>query len=176
MTGPAPAGAGPALEPVRVELLRIARAEARAIRDQAEHDAQKLLGQAREEAEAIARRARQQGAQEGARSARTLLTGAHRTAREVVLAAQAEAYWELRRRTLVRVHALRAGSDYPLLLHRLMARARRLLGPAAEVHEHPDGGVVAVTADGRRADYTWDALATRAVERAGVEVAGLWEP
>ncbi|GAB2920724.1 hypothetical protein GCM10027075_20790 [Streptomyces heilongjiangensis] len=71
--------------------------------------------------------------------------------------------------------ALRGTEDYASLRAWLEQRARALLGPAADVAEHADGGVVA-RAPGRRVDLSLTALADRATDRVGGEVRTLWEP
>jgi hypothetical protein len=88
---------------------------------------------------------------------------------------RAEAYAELRRRSVERARDLRNSAEYNDVLDRLGQRARRLLGPDAEIAEDPDGGVVARAA-GRRVDLTLDALVARALDRFGAEAQKLWSP
>jgi vacuolar-type H+-ATPase subunit E/Vma4 len=175
MTAPAPDRAAEALGPVRAELLRAAHADAEAVLDRAEREAATLLDRARAEARAILEEARRQGEADGAAAARDLLVRARRQARTRTLAARREAYDALRHETAARVGELRRTTDYPGLRKRLERRARLLLGPGAEVIEHPGGGVVA-RAPGRRVDLSLTALADRALERMRGEVGTLWEP
>ncbi|WKX69014.1 V-type ATP synthase subunit E [Streptomyces sp. XD-27] len=163
------------LEPVRAELLRRARADARELLGRADREATDLLRRAGAQAEAVLAEARRQGREEGMRAARDVLARARRTARAHELAARRDAYEELRRRTAERVRGLRGSPEYPALLERLTRHARLLLGSGADVTEHPSGGVVAV-AGGRRVDCTLDALAARALARLGAETEHLWAP
>ncbi|MFJ9902215.1 hypothetical protein ACIRVK_04800 [Streptomyces sp. NPDC101152] len=175
MTPPAPDRATEALDPVRAELLRAAHADAEAVMDRAEQEAATLLDRARAEASAILEEARQQGEADGAAAARDRLVRARREARSRTLAARREAYETLRHNTAVRVGKVRRTAEYAELRKRLERRARVLLGPTAEVTEHPGGGVVACT-PGRRVDLSLTALADRALDRMGGEVRSLWEP
>ncbi|MEU1799457.1 hypothetical protein [Streptomyces sp. NPDC019937] len=161
----------PALAPVRAELLRTARAEARETRDRADREAAALIGEARARARAIVEEAHRQGEREGSAAARGIKAGARRDARMRELAAREAAYEELSRRALAHVCQKwgRAGLD------RLRERARALLGPDAEITEIPGAGVVA-RAPGRRVDCTADSLTARALDRLGAEVETLWSP
>ncbi|MFF4603211.1 hypothetical protein ACFY12_10745 [Streptomyces sp. NPDC001339] len=174
MRTPASDRTAAALEPVRGELLRAAHAEAGALLARADEEAAALLKEARAEALAIVESARRQGEAEGAAVGRSVLVRARRTARARELTARREAYEELRLRAVDRVRALRHSAGYPSLLDRLTCRARHLLGPDAQVTEHPAGGVVA-HAPGCRVDCTLDALAARALDRLGTAAEALWE-
>ncbi|GAB7035462.1 V-type ATP synthase subunit E family protein [Streptomyces sp. NPDC021749] len=175
MRTPVPGEAGAALEPVRTELLRAAHADAQALRAEADREAADVLEAARAEERSILDEARRQGEAEGEAAGRAVLVQARRTARAGDLGARRAAYEQLRRLATARVRALRDTDGYRSLLHRLVLRARGLLGPDAEVTEHPDGGVVARAA-GRYVDCTLDALAARALDRLGSEVEKLWVP
>jgi vacuolar-type H+-ATPase subunit E/Vma4 len=175
MTTPAPEQTTDALSPVRAGLLRAAHADAEALLAHAEREAAALLDQAGAEARAILDEARRQGEADGSDAARDLLVRARRDARSRVLAARREAYQELRREAAERVRALRQTDGYTSLRAWLEQRARALLGPAADVSEHADGGVVA-RAPGRRIDLSLTALADRAVDCVRGEVGSLWEP
>ncbi|MFF7647567.1 hypothetical protein [Streptomyces canus] len=175
MTPPAPDRATEALGPVRAELLRAAHADAEAVLARAEREAAALLDRSRAEGRAILEEARRQGEADGAATARDLLVRARREAGSRALAARREAYEALRRETAERVGELRRTTGYPGLRKQLEQRARVLLGPGAEVSEHPGGGVVA-RAPGRRVDLSLTALAERALDRLGGEVRSLWEP
>ncbi|MGW2928693.1 hypothetical protein ACWC8S_27860, partial [Streptomyces fungicidicus] len=132
------------------------------------------LHRARPQAAAVLDEAHRQGEADGADAARDLLVRARRKARARTLAARRESYAELRREVTARVRALRRTDGYADLLERLDHRARALLGPDAEVTEHPEGGVVA-RAPGKGADLSLPALAGRALDRLGGEVRTLWE-
>jgi vacuolar-type H+-ATPase subunit E/Vma4 len=175
MTAPAPEQTPDALLPVRAGLLRAAQTDAEALLAGAEREATALLDQARAEARTIIDEARLQGDADGAETARGILVRARREARSRTLTARRESYEELRGVAAERVRELRGTAGYPSLRERLEHRARVLLGPAAEVTEHSDGGVLA-QAPGRRVDLSLTALADRALDRMGGEVRSLWEP
>lgn len=164
-----------ALEPLRAELLRAARADATSQLADAERDAMAVLDDARSTATAILDEARRQGEADGADAAAAAATRARRDARGRDLAVRAESYEELRARVIERVRQLRRTPDYPGVRDRLTDLARRMLGPDAAVAEHPDGGVVG-RCPGRRVDLTLGTLAARALDRAGAEVEHLWTP
>ena len=174
MTTPVPEQTSDALSPVRAGLLRAAHTDAVALLTGAEREATALLDQARTEARTILDEARRQGEADGADAGRDLLVRARREARSRTLIARRESYEELRRKAAERVRELRRTDDYPSLRERLEHRARVLLGPAAEVTEHADGGVLA-QAPGRRVDLSLTALANRALNRMGGAVRSLWE-
>ena len=175
MTSPAPEHVAAALEPVRERLLRSARADAEELLARADQEAGALLDAATARAVAILDDARKQGEADAAQGRAAELTRVRRTNRARELAARRQAYEELRRRAIERVRELRHTTDYPAIRDRLTRRAHRLLGPDAEVAEHPGGGIVA-HAPGRRADCTLDALAARALDRLGAETETLWAP
>lgn len=175
MKAPTPDRVEGALEPVRAELLRAARAEAADLLARADRDATALLERARAEARALLEDAHREGEAQGAAAGRVIRARARRTARARELTARREAYEELSRRVTAHVRELRHTADYPLLLERLARHARRLLGPDAETTVCSGGGLVAHAA-GRRVDCTLDALAARALDRLGAEVEGLWAP
>jgi vacuolar-type H+-ATPase subunit E/Vma4 len=164
-----------ALHPVRAELLRAAHTDAQGLVTRADREAAALLDRARSEARAILDEARRQGRIDGGDAARDLLLRARREARSRTLAARREAYEELRRTATERVGDVRRADGYTSVRERLEQRARVLLGPAAEVSEHADGGVVG-RAPGKRVDLSLSALADRALDRMGAEVGSLWEP
>ena len=90
-----------------------------------------------------------------------------------VLAAQRDAYEQLRRRATDAVHRLRDEPGYPALRERLAARAAEILGTDAVVTEDSAGGIVAEAA-GRRLDLSLTAFAARAFERIEADIDGLW--
>jgi vacuolar-type H+-ATPase subunit E/Vma4 len=175
MRTPPPDQVAAALEPVRTELIRAARADAEALLARADREAADLLDGARAEAQTILDEARRQGEADGAAAGRGELARARRAARGRELSVRTEVYEELRRRATARVRELRHSAGYPSALDRLSRRAQWLLGADTEVTEHPGGGVVA-HAGGRRVDFTLDALAVRALDRIGAETETLWIP
>lgn len=163
------------LEAARDSLLVDARAAARRRLDEAEADARACVEAARREADETIARARAQGEAEGR------VEAAHEDARERalarmdVLAAQREAYDELRRRAREAARGLREQPGYADLLERLAAAARRDLGDDAELEIDPPGaGGVRARAGSRRVDYTLAALADRCVAQLGTGVKRLW--
>ena len=90
-----------------------------------------------------------------------------------MLRAQQAAYADLRHRAATAVRQLRSDPSYPVLLDRLRGQAFAELGPDARLSEDPEGGLVA-EAPGRRLDLTLPALAERAVDDLGGQVAALW--
>lgn len=174
MTHPVPEQVTEALSPVRERLVRAARTDAEALLAEADQEAAALLERARAEARAILDAARREGEADGSDAARDLLVRARREARTRTLAARRESFEEVRRQAAGRVRDLRGSDGYAALREELERRARVLLGPAAEVSEHADGGVVA-RVQGRRVDLSLTALADRALDRMGGQVRSLWE-
>ncbi|MCX5062720.1 hypothetical protein OG895_35215 [Streptomyces sp. NBC_00201] len=166
MRTPPPAGAGTALDPVRAQLLRAARAEADALLAAADDEAQAaaILAEARRLGEADAAAARDAARARSRRAAR---------ARELVT--RRECWEELGRRVERGVGDLRRTDSYPGLRVRLTAYVRDALGPDARITEALGGGVVGEAA-GRRLDCSLAAFARRALERTGTEAEELWAP
>jgi len=164
-----------ALEPVRAALLARARAEAARLLAAADADAAAALDAAAEESRRIHHQARAEVQKYAQALAAEHEARVRRETRTVVLAAQRAAYDELRRRARDGARRLRDDPAYPSLLARLRKRAHAELGPDADIHEHPDGGLVAAVA-GRRLTLTLTALADRAVDDLGATVEGLWQP
>ncbi|MEU2980919.1 V-type ATP synthase subunit E [Streptomyces hirsutus] len=175
MKSPAPDHLPAALEPVRDRLLRAARTDAEELLARADREAEALLDEARAQAAAILDDARHQGETDATQGRTAELTRVRRTIRARELGVRRQAYEELCRRATERVRGLRNTADYPAIRDRLHRRARQLLGPDAELAEHPGGGFVA-QAPGRRVDCTLDALAARALDRLGAEAESLWAP
>jgi hypothetical protein len=172
---PGRVGVRSALEPVRAALLASARADADRLRAEAAAEADRVRAAARTRADAILAEARLLGAADGAVLVAAEQARARRRARELVLAAERQAYEELRARARAAARALREDPGYPALRERLSRLALTAAGEGALVSEHPDGGVVA-EAPGRRVDCTLDGFAARAVDALGGEVTGLWAP
>jgi hypothetical protein len=89
-----------------------------------------------------------------------------RAARAVVLAAQRAAATELREHAR---EAVRALLESPGAAEGLAAAVRRRLGPGAVLREHPSGGIVGDTPDGRRVDASVDDLVDGALARLDLE-------
>ncbi|WP_225829929.1 hypothetical protein [Streptomyces sp. NK08204] len=167
------AAAVDALDPVRAELLRAARACADEVLDRARADAEETLRAARGSAEALLAQARDLGAADGAAAADRERVRAVQDAWAVELAARGEAYAQLR--AAVRAAVRRALTEGAVPRARLAATARSLLGPDARVRPAAGGGVTA-EAPGRRVDLSADALADRALDRLGARAETLWGP
>ncbi|MFJ3718499.1 hypothetical protein [Streptomyces sp. NPDC090057] len=161
-----------ALEPVRAELLRTARAEAGAVLDRARAEAQETLRAARGAADRVLAAAREAGAADGAAAAAGERTRAAEDAWAAELAARAEVYADLR--AGVRAGLRRALAEDAGARDRLVAVARGLLGAGARVTDAEGGGVVAEV-PGRRVDLSADTLADRALDRTGALAEQLWE-
>ena len=156
-------------------LLAEARRRAQEILAQAEIEASEQVEPARRQADELVAAARAQveagGRLEAAREEAVARFSAHMT----VLAEQRASYDELRRRARVAVLTLRDEADYPELLERLAAAARRDLGDDAQLQiDPPDLGGVRGTAGTRAVDYTLAALADRCVDDLGPRLAALW--
>jgi hypothetical protein len=165
-----------ALAPVRAALLAQATREAAALRAAADEDARAVLAAARAQAEQIRAAARDAGEHDAERVRTEQRTRARRRARGVVLSARRQALDELTRQAAAAVRAL---WDEPAsrasLRAALLARARTDLGSAAQVGDHPAGGIVATT-PGRRAVLRLDDLARQAVVALGPRLDRLWSP
>jgi vacuolar-type H+-ATPase subunit E/Vma4 len=162
------------LEPLRDALLAEARARAARCLDEARAAARASLADARTQADALVARARDE-AEDGARRARArALASARREARAQVLQARHDAYDALRRACVEQTLGLRASPGYPALLDRLERAARARLGAGARIERDPQAGGVRARAGSRSIDETLPALALRALDSLGAEVAGLW--
>lgn len=158
-----------ALEPLRAALTSRARADADQVRADAEIDGRQLLAAARDEAEALLAKARAQGEMDAAAMFASEMDRARRSARGVVLAEQRASYNELRQRALTAVRGLVAD---PARRARLATLLRGRLGEQAAIREHPDGGLVAETPDGRSVDASIEKLVDIAV--ADLNLEQLW--
>lgn len=161
-----------ALEPVRAAMLGRAEARADLIVGQARDVAAALVADAQRDADTAVATARADGAAEAGLVAAAELNRSRRVARSVALGAELAAQDELAGRITAAVLRLRDEPGYPELRDRLATRARRAAGPAAEVSEHPDGGVVA-RAQGIVVDLSLPRLADRAVAALGARIAEL---
>ncbi|MCX4862509.1 MULTISPECIES: hypothetical protein [unclassified Streptomyces] len=166
-------GSADALDPVREELLRTARASADAVRDRARADAAETLRAARVTAEELLARARDLGTDQGLADAERERVRAVQDAWAAELVVRAEVYTELR--CAVREGVRRALAEGAVPQARLAEAARALLGTGARVTAAGGGGVTAEV-PGRRVDLSADALADRALNRLGARAETLWEP
>ncbi len=164
-----------ALAPVRATMLRSAQERADEIIGQARRRAAEAVAAARTAAENSVTSARADGLAQAAPLAAAVRNQRRRDVRATVLAAQREAYEELRERVRAAVSALREEPGYDLLLERLRRDARQAAGPDATLTDDPAGGVVA-RGPGVVVDCSLPRLADAAVEALGAETAWLWTP
>ncbi|MEU3347207.1 hypothetical protein ABZ723_19905 [Streptomyces sp. NPDC006700] len=162
-----------ALDPVRAELLRAARASADAVLDRTRAAAAETLRAARATAEAVLTRARELGEADGAAEAARERVRGRQDAWAVELAARADVYAALG--AAVRAGVRRALAEDAVSQSRLAEVARALLGAEARVVAAAEGGVTAEV-PGRRVDLSADALADRALDRLGLQAETLWGP
>ncbi len=97
-----------------------------------------------------------------------------RRSHRIILAARRRAYEGLRAEASVAVRDLQLEPGYPALLERLAQLAREQLGDGAHVEQDPAGGGIAAEVDGRRVDYSLNALVDRCLRGLGAEVENLW--
>ncbi|HZP51325.1 hypothetical protein [Actinocrinis sp.] len=162
-----------ALDPVRDRLLQRARADAEKLVGEARIEAAATIAAAEARSRTILDQARARGAALAAADTAELLTAARREARALDLAAQRAVYDAVRDGIEHGIRALRDSADYPAVRAALEHRARDALGSEAVIVDDEGGGVTA-TARGRRLDLSLPAIAARAVDGLGEEVARLW--
>ena len=158
-----------ALEPLRAALLSRARAEAARIEAEADADAQQVMTAAREQAAAVLARARTDGEAQAAATLATEAARSRQMARGLVLGAQRAAYDELQERARSAVRGLLAD---PGRRAGLAAALRSRLGDHAVLRDHPDGGLLAETDDGRSIDASIGALVDAALSGTDMEQLG----
>jgi vacuolar-type H+-ATPase subunit E/Vma4 len=164
-----------ALEPVRQRLRR-----------DAQEQAARLRAAAREQAAAIVRRAREDAAAELGKSAADAaavaapvtaaeLRRARDAARAAVLAAQRQAYEDMRMRVRDAVSSLPDQPGYDRLIQRITRLAVQAAGPSTQLESPPGGGVVA-RSDGMIVDCSLARLADLAMAELGGAIRELWAP
>jgi vacuolar-type H+-ATPase subunit E/Vma4 len=158
-----------ALEPLTATLLARARADADGERTTARQEGQRAVEAARDQADAVLAQARALGEADAAAMLAAERARARSAARGEVLAAQRAAFDELRDQARTAVAGLLAD---PVSRGRLAASMRTRLGDGATVRDHPAGGVVAESPDGRRIDACLDALLDAAL--AELDLEQLW--
>jgi vacuolar-type H+-ATPase subunit E/Vma4 len=163
------------LEPVRRALLAEADLTAQQILDEASHAAECVTRNAERESAAQLDEVNRRNQRSAQAYRAQALRRAHSEAHEVRLRTQAAIHQQLVDHTRRSVVAMRSDPRYPALLDGLEALARRQLGAGAVIDRDPDpdGGLIAVSGS-RRVDYTLPALADRALDALGDEVALLW--
>jgi hypothetical protein len=170
-----PPGSDAALMPVREALAADARARVADIERAARLEASATIDAADRERDRLRTEAEAAGEAEATVAAALASARRRRLADERLLAQREAIRAELARR--VRAAATAATGDplYPDVLEQLRARAVRVLGPAAVVRVHDEGGVTA-TAGSRTVDLTLPTLAARQLDSLSAELAPLWTP
>jgi hypothetical protein len=158
-----------ALEPLAAALLRRAGEQASQLVGAAEQEGVAAIGDTRRAVDATVQAAAEQGRAEGSERVASDLAAARRRGRARLLQAQSAAQEEVRRAARKAVREL---LDAPGNRDRLAAVLRDALGDAAQVRPTPDGGLQAVSGDGRALDASVAALAGRAVDELDLEA--LW--
>lgn len=158
-----------ALEPLTAALLARAQADADGERAAARQEGQRVVEAARDQADGVLAQARALGEADAAVMLAAERARARSAARGVVLAAQRAAYDELRDQARTAVAGLLAD---PASRGRLAASMRDRLGDGATVRDHPAGGMIAESPDGRRIDASLDALLDAAL--AELDLEQLW--
>jgi len=164
-----------ALEPVRAAMLRRATTEAEAILAAAHRDATALLAAAHRDAQSALAQARTDGIAQAAPLAAAERDRGRRAARETFLEAERAVRGETERRMRAAVLGLRRQPGYADLRDRLSDLCRVAAGPAAEITEHPAGGVVA-RAPGVIVDCSLPRLADLVIGELGHQIGELCAP
>lgn len=165
-----------ALAPLHDYLVAAAEQEAARVLADEEQSAAQTVDAARAQAEQMRAQARDEGERDAQVVRRDQSARARRRARGVVLAAQSAALSRLRDAVAQR---LRQAWDDPqrhdTLLGRLTDLAHAELGDDCDVHEHPDGGVIAER-DGARVPFLLLDLADDAIDDLAGTLERLWSP
>ena len=169
------ASAQAALEPVRQRLRRDAEEQAAQLRVAAREHSAAIIRQAREDAAAVLDESRAEAAATAAPVTADELQRARDTARAAVLAAQREAYDDLRMRVRHAVGALPEEPGYDRLMRRITRLAEQAAGPSAQLESPPAGGVIA-RSDGMIVDCSLVRLADLAMAELGGAIRELWTP
>jgi hypothetical protein len=158
------------LQPLRSALLQQARRDADLLRATAANEERQAVAAAEEEAAALVARARVQG-QSDARDVQTHERARQRRAqRAVVLEAERAAYDQLIRLSRSAVRELLADGDNRTRLALVLSSR---LGVGAQVHDLPDGGLLAEDDEGRSIDASVAGLVDSAVSQ--LDVTRLWD-
>jgi vacuolar-type H+-ATPase subunit E/Vma4 len=161
------------LGPVRDALRAEAENEATAKLAAAEAAAAAAKDRATAQCERISREARIEGEADGQRVLAAERARFGREARATVLRAETTAYDALRAEIREAVTEMKNDPAYPVIVERLTATARELLGAEADVVECAEGGVVA-TSGGKRLALTLPVLADEAVSTMFPHLERLW--
>lgn len=164
-----------ALEPVRQRLRRDAEEQAARLRTAARERAAVIVRQAREDAAAELGKSAAAAAAAAAPVTAAELARARHAARATILAAQRQAYDDLRMRVQDAVTSLPDQPGYDLLIQRITRLAGQAAGPGRQLESPPGGGVVA-RSDGIIVDCSLARLADVAMAELGGAIRELWVP
>jgi vacuolar-type H+-ATPase subunit E/Vma4 len=164
-----------ALEPVRQRLRRDADEQAARLRAAAREQAAAIVRQAREDAAAELGKSAAAAAAAAAPVTAAELARARDAARATVLAAQRQAYDDLRMRVQDAVTSLRDQPGYDRLIEQIARLAEQTAGPGRQLESPPGGGVVA-RSDGIIVDCSLARLADVAMAELGGAIRELWAP
>ncbi len=162
------------LEAYRLGRLADVAAHAARLDTESRTEADARRAAAQRSAAAVVERARADGAAEADREMTRDGARERRRARRIVLDARRRAYERLRVDVHAAIESTDRRSEYEALLDRLEGLAHEQLGDRARVERDPAGGGLIAEIDGRRVDYTLDALVERCLRGLGAEVERLW--
>jgi vacuolar-type H+-ATPase subunit E/Vma4 len=177
LTSSRPSGSDPlavSLAPVRRALLDDAEADAARLVAEATSAATDRVTAAREGAERAVAEARRRARQTARARAEQDLGSARREAHAILLRSETGIWEDVVDELHRAIRTMPSDPRYPALLDRLAALAHEQLGDAATVERDPDGGGVVATHAGRRVDYRLSALADRVLDSISDEVTELW--
>jgi vacuolar-type H+-ATPase subunit E/Vma4 len=163
------AGSRTALEPLVEALLHRARLEAAELVLAAEDDGREAREAARRQVEATVRTAVERGRSEGEAVAAAELAGARRRSRARLLAAQSATHAEVGEAARQVVSEV---LDRPGRREQLEAVLRSRLGGTATIHPTADGGLEAVSDDGRSISASVATLAASALDQ--LDLGEMW--
>jgi vacuolar-type H+-ATPase subunit E/Vma4 len=161
------------LEAVRRHHLATVKEQAAQIFQDARRRVDEIGARAATDAAALTEAARSEGEAAASIDTDRAWTTARRRARGLILAAQREAYDDLRASVGL---AIRRDARYPLLLERLGHAAQRQLGPGAvvEIDSAGDRGVAA-TRKGRRVAWSLSDIVDACLEDLGPSIVEVWQ-
>ena len=163
------------LEAVRRALIEDAQADADRIIAEATREAALTADEAEREAAEQIRRAERRGAAAAQARADRTLARARGDAHGAVLQAQEAVRRRLQHAVQAAAFDLRPDPRYPELLNELERLARNQLGPTVQIErDGSTGGGITAIAGPRRVDYTLAALADRALDALAAKTTLLW--
>ena len=162
------------LEPVRRALIEDAQAEADRIIAQASREAALTAEEAKREATELIGRAEDRGAAAAKARADQTLANARGDVHGEILRAQEAVRQRLHHAVRAAAFELRSDRRYRALLKEFERLARNQLGPNVQIEQDgPSGGIMAI-AGSRQVDYTLPAVAERVLDGVCDKVTLLW--